>query len=115
MIDPEAAVELRHGSDDQWTEGVAQDIYRDNEGGELNVGGFKFGHDFRNARGKHGRGQGAAIVRYLKLVWVGRAYVRNVMEEMMVTMPILTPVDQLVGFSGSSGPVQSTIFGSTGS
>ena len=42
-------------------------------------------------------------------------YVRKVMKDMIATMPYLRPDGQLVGFSGSSGPSQSTRFGSLAS
>ena len=61
MVDRDTAIELREWSDSYRTEGVTKNVDRNDERGEFLVGGLEFGHDFRDCRCEHGRGQGPAV------------------------------------------------------
>lgn len=118
MVDNRSAVFFRHGGENHGPEGETQDVDRKDKGCQLDIVGFEFGHDFGDARGEHGGSEGPAesqrcLSHCLKpLGQRGCMYVRKVMEEMTATIAYLRRLDQLVGFSGSSGPSQSTMLGS---
>lgn len=117
MVDGEAAVKFGEGRDEEGAECVAKDVDGDDKGGEFFICGVEISHHFWDAGCEHGRCEGPVVLISNGLDKSGGAgpYVRKVMEETTAMLDHFSFSDQLMGFAGSLGPSQETIFGSTGS